>query len=209
MQATPIQDFQIDKTDFLKRLRIHTQSVHTSLEQHPISTSLFQPKVNQTDYTRYLRIMHAVVSQFEEHVFPLLETLLPDIDQRRKTGWLEEDLRQLGVWPENTLTLQLPEDPSYPDNVGYLMGRMYVLEGSTLGGAVMYKQLQPILNFTPEKGGRYFYGYGPQTGARWKSFTEHLAMLAVAENESENILKGASAQFVTMQAFFDTQLDVI
>lgn len=206
MQETPIREFQIDKTDFLKRLRNHTQLVHTSLEQHPISTALFRPNVNQADYTRYLQIMYAVVARFEESIFPRLEPLLPDIDQRRKTGWLEEDLRQLGAWPANTDAAPLSEAFSYPDNLGYLMGKMYVLEGSTLGGTVIYKQLQPVLNFTPEKGGRYFYGYGPQTGARWKTFTDRLSTLAVAENETENILKGALAQFVAMQAFFDTQL---
>lgn len=206
MQETPIKDFQIDKTDFLKRLRNHTQPVHTSLEQHPISTSLFHPKVNQKDYTRYLHIMYEVVSPFEKHVFPWLETLLPDIDQRRKTGWLEEDLRQLGAWPAHRVSAKPIETSPEPDNLGYLMGRMYVLEGSTLGGAVMYRQLQPMLNFTPENGGRYFYGYGPQTGARWKTFTDRLSTLAMAENESENILKGAAAQFVAMQAFFDTKL---
>lgn len=206
MQETPIKDFQIDKTDFLKRLRNHTQPVHTSLEQHPISTSIFRPKVNQADYTRYLQTMYKVVSHFEELVFPWLEPLLPDIDLRRKTGWLEADLRQLDAWPINTVSRKNIETFLNPDNLGYLMGRMYVLEGSTLGGTVIYKQLQPILNFTPEKGGRYFYGYGPQTGVRWKTFTDRLSTLAVAENETENILKGASAQFVAMLAFFDTQL---
>lgn len=209
MQETPIREFQMDKTDFLKRLRNHTQLVHTSLEQHPISTALFRPNVNQTDYTCYLQIMHEVVFRFEEQVFPLLKPLLPDIDQRCKTDWLEEDLRQLGAWPAKTRTATLSEALPYPHNLGYLMGRMYVLEGSTLGGAVIYRQLQPVLNITPEKGGRYFYGYGPETGGRWKTFTDRLSTMAVVENESENILKGALAQFVAMQAFFDTQLSVI
>lgn len=206
MQEMPIKEFQINKTDFLKRLRHHTQPVHTSLEQHPISTALFRPNVNLTEYKRYLQVMYEVVSDFEERVFPLLKPLLPDIDQRRKTGWLQEDLGQLGAGAANTHFSHLPEALLCPDNLGYLMGRMYVLEGSTLGGAVIYKQLQPVLNFTPEKGGRYFYGYGPQTGARWKAFTDLLSTMAVIDNESENILKGASAQFVAMQAIFDTQL---
>ncbi|WP_428658069.1 biliverdin-producing heme oxygenase [Runella sp.] len=205
MQEMPIKDFQSEKNDFLKRLRTHTQPLHTGLEQHPISTSLLHPQVSQGDYIRYLQIMHEVVSHFEKSVFPQLASFVDDIDQRRKTGWLEQDLRDLGNSPG-----EIPQqsvDPSPSDTtIGYLMGKMYVLEGSTLGGTVIYKQLQPILGFTPEKGGKYFFGYGPKTGSMWKSFIDKLSALAIDGNESENILKGASGQFLAMQAFFDTRL---
>ncbi|MFN8347954.1 MAG: biliverdin-producing heme oxygenase [Spirosomataceae bacterium] len=206
MQETPGKDIQIEKTDFLKRLRNHTQALHTGLEQHPISTALFHPNVTQTDYTRYLQTMYAIVSRFEKAVFPLLASFLGDIDQRRKTELLEKDLRYLNGWSERYKLSSGNDTATDTASLGYLMGKMYVLEGSTLGGAVIYKQLQPILGFTPEKGGTYFYGYGSQTGPMWKVFMDRLSALAIEKNETEPILKGAADQFAALAAFFDTRL---
>ena len=206
MQDTPIKDFQTEKTDFLKRLRNHTQSLHIGLEQHPISTALFQSDVTPADYTRYLQTMYAIISRFERVVFPLLTPFLSDIEHRRKTGFLEQDLRYLGGWSENYQALTEADTVINDTSLGYLMGKMYVLEGSTLGGAVIYKQLQPVLGFTPEAGGMYFFGYGPRTGAMWKVFIDKLSALAIENDESETILKGATDQFAALLAFFNTRL---
>ena len=49
------------------------------------------------------------------------------------------------------------------------MGRLYVLEGSTLGGAFIDRHLATV----PELSGlrlRAFSPYGPETGAMWQGF---------------------------------------
>ncbi len=204
MQENDIKDIEVDKTDFLKRLRTHTQPPHTELEQHPISASLFKPDMNQADYTRYLQIMLGVMSGFERDCYPVLASMIEDIDQRRKSPWLMQDLTALNhSVPVTPVALNASALSPH-----YLLGRMYVLEGSTLGGAVIYRQLQPVLHFTPEHGGRYFYGYGPETGKMWKRFTEILSTEAVEKNGESEILKGAIDQFVAMKTYFDQQLSL-
>lgn len=204
MEENHTTDTQLSKNNFLKKLRNHTQQLHTALEEHPISASLFKPTVNRADYVRYLQLMFETVSSFERDYYPILASVLDDIDQRRKTPWLEQDLITLGV--PVPLSSALINASSFPRPLYYLLGKMYVLEGSTLGGAVIYRQLQPILQFSPEKGGRYFYGYGAQTGKMWKLFMEVLATIAIEKEGEQEILQGANAQFAAMKAYFDQQI---
>jgi heme oxygenase len=47
---------------------------------------------------------------------------------------------------------------------------LYVIEGATLGGRIITRQLQTQLGLKPESGGAFFDGYGAQTGPYWKAF---------------------------------------
>lgn len=204
MQDATIDDTQNRKKEFLKRLRIHTQSQHTALEAHPLSVSLFKEEVNLDDYVRYLKAMYGVVAGFEEAYYPILKDWIPAIELRRKTPWLAQDLQLLKS--DIPSSISVPTFLESSPNPAYLLGKMYVMEGSVLGGAVIYKHLQPKLGFSPEEGGRYFYGYGSQTAGMWRAFLEVLTTQALVENAESNILKGAAEQFVAIQTFFDTQL---
>lgn len=204
MHDATIDDTQNRKKEFLKRLRIYTQSQHTALEAHPLSVSLFNEDVNLDDYLRYLKAMYGVVAGFEEAYYPILKDWVPAIELRRKTPWLAQDLQLLKS--DIPSSISAPAFLESSPNPAYLLGKMYVMEGSVLGGAVIYKHLQPKLGFSPEEGGRYFYGYGSQTAGMWRAFLEVLTTQALVENAESNILKGAAEQFVAIQTFFDTQL---
>jgi heme oxygenase len=148
--------------------------------------------------------MFEIVSGFEREYYPILASVLNDIDQRRKTPWLEQDLITLGASaPPSSAPVNVLSLPLY-----HILGKLYVLEGSTLGGAVIYRQLQPILQFSPEKGGRYFYGYGAQTGKMWKLFMEVLTTIAIEKEGEQEILQGANAQFAAMKAYFDQKISI-
>ncbi|MDF1751424.1 MAG: biliverdin-producing heme oxygenase [Verrucomicrobiales bacterium] len=50
------------------------------------------------------------------------------------------------------------------------VGALYVLEGSRFGGSVILREAGH-LGITPALGGKFFSGYGKETGAMWKQFT--------------------------------------
>nr|GFC70870.1 hypothetical protein [Tanacetum cinerariifolium] len=72
------------------------------------------------------------------------------------------DMPPLGTWPQ-------------------LLGAMYVVEGSTLGGQVIARQLAK--SNIPMRS--YFSGYAERTGPLWKVFCQLLTQEATPENEAE------------------------
>ena len=51
---------------------------------------------------------------------------------------------------------------------------MYVLEGATLGGAVISRNVRAVLHLGPHNGASFFASYGADVGANWKAFCEAL-----------------------------------
>lgn len=118
-----------------------------------------------------------------------------DFDARRKTEWLREDLRALGTsqtelqsWPRAT-TLPGVED------FGAAVGALYVLEGSTLGGQVISRQFREKLGVTPERGGKFFHGYGDATGRRWREFGQWAEAQGARSEISDTAVRGARETF--------------
>jgi heme oxygenase (biliverdin-IX-beta and delta-forming) len=73
---------------------------------------------------------------------------------------------------------------------------MYVMEGSTLGGQLIAKQLQKTLHLSAGKGDAYFRGHGDQTGPMWREFCEMLKV-RVTDEETESAVLSAKAMFAT------------
>lgn len=108
----------------------------------------------------------------------------PDFEPGVRTAWLESDLaamtaflaaREPRVVTEHTGLAPSSEtrpslDFSYIDSASAAIGALYVLEGSSLGGQFLSRQLQERLQLTAAEGGAYFNGYGANTGKHWQAF---------------------------------------
>lgn len=94
-----------------------------------------------------------------------------DLTQRAKAQWLRADLTTLGLSSQDIaalpLTTQLPSIQCPADGFGVL----YVLEGATLGGQIILRQIKPRLGLTEHAGAQFFASYGADVGERWRSFT--------------------------------------
>ena len=73
------------------------------------------------------------------------------------------------------------------------LGALYVLEGSTLGGRLIARHLQPTFGFRDGKGDAYFRGHGDQTGALWREITAAIA--ALPEGDSPEVIEAAKRTF--------------
>ncbi|OYU80776.1 MAG: heme oxygenase [Flavobacterium sp. BFFFF1] len=175
---------------FLNKLRQSTADSHKKLESLPVSRSITSPQITKSDYTFYLSLMGDVVNDMETHIFPLLKPLLPDIDERRKTSWIVDDLSVL-EYRKN------PYSPVFKNpavSVPFALGMMYVVEGSVLGGRFILQNIQASLGFN-EEGARYFTGYGNKTGSYWKKFLKAFADYAIINNAEEEMVAGANFAF--------------
>ena len=112
-----------------------------------------------------------------------------DFDARRKVPALERDMAALKAAPPADAPLALPAGRSEA------LGFLYVLEGSTLGGRVIDKQLR--VRGLSSEGLSFFQGYGEATGARWKAFC---AVLERADDKAA-AARGARSAFAQMEAW--------
>ncbi|MEI6947261.1 biliverdin-producing heme oxygenase [Paraflavisolibacter sp. H34] len=150
------------------------------------------------DYAAVLRIFYGYYHPLEQRIGALVGAdLLPDIDSRRKSGWLLHDLEQLDLLPQN-----LPQAPALPllENPLQALGALYVLEGSTLGGTIIAKMLQsnPHIQL-PDAALTFFRGYGSATAAYWKAFRRHLDAAVRTEAEAEPVVRAANDTFLHLK----------
>lgn len=146
-----------------------------------------------------------LLMKFYQYYVPLEAQLVrfPDdlpLEGRLKSTLLKYDLLALGFTDQEIQTLPaattLPPVTSLSDAIG----AFYVLEGSTMGGQVISKQLREKLSITPETGGSFFYAYGPQTMPMWLEFRTFLNSDETAsKTERPKILESAKATFLSLE----------
>lgn len=179
-------------TDILARLRSETRSEHEAVEYQ---LGLVDEALTLTQYRRRLEQFWGFYAPLEARLCcggtgNRAEAVLC---RQGKSGWLEADLRALGVGrPE-----QLPRCerlPDLPDRAAVL-GCSYVLEGATLGGQIISRHVASRFGLSAESGGRFFHGYGDRTGEMWKTFTATVRSFVELTGEEDAIVAAAVGTF--------------
>ena len=146
----------------LELLRSETGPVHRRLEDR---LDLQRRLTSLVNYRRLLSRFYGLYTGLESGSVTHGDSL-----PRGKCSLLEQDLRDLGL--ENHAIRELPryEWPDFSAAAG--LGAFYVVEGSTLGGQYISRMVQGQLGssgISPERGLRFFHGYGVQTRAMWEA----------------------------------------
>lgn len=167
----------------LHRLRKETRDLHDRLEA---VVDVERRTADTRCYGELLAALRSVYAPLERELdtCPWTADALPDWPQRRKTGWLDEDLAALAVRPLDDTAI------AHMASVEHVVGTAYVMEGATLGGAVVARQLRPEL---PR---RFFTAYGTRRGAMWRGFRSRVDRLtALDEQATVDAARAAFAAF--------------
>lgn len=188
---------------FLSRLKENTAILHRQLEQSSITSALMRAEIKASDYALYLAAMREVIAWCETSVFPQVNSVILNVDGRRKLNAIDHDL--LALRPE--IPFQVPPFEKLPDALSLpkALGSMYVLEGSSLGGIVIVKQLQHQ-PFLTQNTSRFLTVYGKNTGFYWKKFIDDLSRYAIAHNVENEIIEGAQDTFKAIDDYFQSIL---
>jgi|GEM_PF-394912 len=189
---------------FMQELRSATDPMHKGLEDNTISKKLMSPEVSLTDYAFYLRCMGEVIKTFDELVLPCVSSVVTDFEQRKKHQDIQQDLDFLyanGAEDRETKPFKgFIGNPS----LAYALGYAYVIEGSTLGGRVILKQVAPALKLDGP-GTRFFTGYGAETGKFWKEYLQHFGVHILRNKLEQEAIQGAIDGFTDIGIHFKNQ----
>ena len=181
----------------LERLRERTGPWHRRLEAE---LPLMRPGGDERVYARYLAQLwgfHAPVERALALVPGLERAGLP-VAARVKCPALAADLEALGLSRAEIARLPWCEFSPCPTDVPSALGCAYVLEGATLGGQVVRRELLRRIPGTIERASRYLTIYGAETGACWREFTHVLASFRGDARAAATVVDSACATFAAL-----------
>jgi len=189
-------------TKFLEELRSKTHSIHRLIEQTEISKAIISPGVTLVQYEQYLQKVLCLHRAVEETIHPLLSTYIPDLAERQKSEKILSDLKELHFQPKNYPISFL--DAEFIPSIGFCFGILYVVEGSTLGGMYILKNMIASVGKDNQIPTKFLTAYGQHTGSKWKMFLETLNEYVNSRNadEAEEVIKGATYGFNQVYKLF-------
>jgi heme oxygenase (biliverdin-IX-beta and delta-forming) len=173
------------------QLRDGTVAEHRAVEDSfDLKTSMGSPVA----YRQLLERLWGLHYVWEDQARALLDASI--LGGRLKTPWLHADLRALGLSNEQIQGLAVPARWNSHLTRSAALGAMYVLEGSSLGGEVIFRYGVQRLAIAPDHCGRFFYGYGPATSVMWSDWRELLqTQYEQGRLMPDEALVGAKAMF--------------
>lgn len=171
-------------------LKEQTKVLHDQVEEKLMSQKIMDRSFSLQEYHNLLKYNFLFISEFEDILFSKLssetnEKLQPE--QRKKIAVITKDLGHF----EEVLSPQ--KSSATIKNEAEALGILYVMEGSTLGGNIIARNLAKNPNFQ-DVSFNYFGFYGEKTGPFWKNFKEVLDEKA-HHYESQDFLDGAKRAY--------------
>jgi heme oxygenase len=176
----------------IDELRSRTQPSHLELDR------AVYPIIQQV---RTIEAYDKLLSVFYGYFKPVYDQFLPfDLppafsgnDERRKPEWILGDRKQLGM---ETNDLALCDDIPPLTSKAAALGAYYVLEGSTMGGAIISKKIKENLGFTNDNGTCFFNGYGEHNKKMWNDFLSLLNEENLTDVTREELIDSAQKTFL-------------
>ncbi|MES2828242.1 MAG: biliverdin-producing heme oxygenase [Bacteroidota bacterium] len=178
-----------------EKLKSETAGSHTSLEQLMFVNEIMQRTLTVAQYKTILITNFAAHQQYENAIYdklsiPTKQAL--ELETRAKLPALQLDLKEADIQQadfEDKLSKPISNIP----NEAFALGAMYVLEGATMGGSVIVKQLAKNENFNDHFSFHYYNCYHDQLMLKWKQFIQVLNSLP--EENHKDAIDGANFMF--------------
>ncbi len=194
---------EVGAPSLLEALRTGTALLHIALEKR---LPFFSERLDAGWYQRLLQAYHGFYQPMEAALYD--SGLIPEgFDQalRVKTPTLVSDLHALGV--DAAVVQALPRCAHLPsiDSPAACLGVLYVLEGATLGGQVLRREMIQRLAINADNGGAFLNVYGAETGRRWKDFLDYLGRQPLDTPAKQRAVEAARSTFSCFEQWLDSQ----
>jgi heme oxygenase len=189
--------------DLLEALRTATRDLHARLEKR---LPFFSPRLDAALYLRLLQAYYGFYRPLEDALAASAQVpteLVPS--QRIKLPTLVRDLHALGATDMDIARLPHCHDLPAIDSPGACLGVMYVLEGATLGGQLLRREVHARLGLDEHSGAAFLDVYGAATGLRWKAFLNHLGGASRDPRFVQAAADAAHSTFANFEHWLDGQ----
>ncbi|MFJ7313010.1 biliverdin-producing heme oxygenase [Pseudomonas sp. NPDC098747] len=187
----------------LQDLRAGTAELHIALEKRlpffsdTLDAQAFE-RLMQAYYGFYLPLESALQSSGS----------VPDdfdLTPRLKTHTLRGDLLALGLASEVLETLPVCDQLPVIDSAAASLGVLYVLEGATLGGQILRREISVRLGLEAANGAAFLYVYGAATGRHWRDFIEYLGNRPMDADECQAVVIAAQSTFSCFERWLESR----
>ena len=193
--------------DVLTELRAATAVEHEQVES---ALGLMDPHLGRDRLVAVLARLHAFWTAAEAGLDAWARRHPADAQtvawaRRRRAHLFADDLRALGA-PTDVST-----HPGLPavEDTDQALGRLYVLEGSTLGGAFISRHLAALPTLGPGVRLGAFSPYGTETGAMWHAYRRVTRERVAAGGDAGRVVGAARATFTALAAWCAPQKDPV
>lgn len=193
-------------------LKIVTKPVHDKLDESDFFATLKNGKLPMESYTNYLQVMAGINAAFEKEIINSNHPQIASVwkDSMQKLPPLLVDLESLNALEQEDIPMAIDamldtikfirlcnaEQPLY------LLGIMYVLEGSTLGGAILKELVIKNFNFSDNTGVLFLDHYKTYKKQNWEEFKARMNALDVTDTDRIGILQTAVEFFQKIEIIF-------
>lgn len=184
-----------------EKLKVYTQGFHNQLEKSVVGKQLAQGTVSKENYLSYLQSLYTIHRTIETVADQFLQfyTLGLDLSLHKRAPLLHKDITLLGGECPMFLSSFFEDKFSLPLSFEKLVGMLYVLEGSTMGGQYLAKSLAHIKDTNGISCTHYFQSYGLQTQRRWGEYCDFLSRFETHFGEKNlEVILGASALYLLL-----------
>jgi heme oxygenase len=151
------------------QLRAATMEIHQALHHAAPFAAIAAGTMDKTGYGALLQVLH----RYHSHMAPFcdagaraLGAPALAVAHQTRIMTLEADLSHLGLPQQNGTDFFPGANDTGRDTPSFGAGCLYTVQGSTLGGKVIYRQLDDLL---PGLEGRRFFRGAPSDAADWQA----------------------------------------
>ena len=172
---------------------INSLKLQTSVEHDRVENSMrvMDRHLDLKTYVHVLQSLYGFVLGWEQWAARSTSTTVQTLlCGRQRSKLLGEDLRFFSSDPFSG-TYAGPD--LLVSSQSHVLGGLYVMEGSTLGGQYIARHVEGILALTPGSGDSFFRGYGDATSRMWREVKE--ALTDLPDTETEDVICAARKLF--------------
>ncbi len=188
---------------FLKDLKQTTAGLHTLLESNALLSALLSPSLSVHQYYCYLFLMQKITVVYEQNIAGRLHNSFQQWTPRKSSPLLTADLQQVGYQPPSAYVTADFQLSANRQTDAFAAGIMYVMEGSKLGGKVIFRHIHRYLGFSATNGAAYLADEGADTFGRWKQFLHEFSTFIVQSNGEEQTIAGAKYAFSSIYNYLE------
>ncbi|MCU1758384.1 biliverdin-producing heme oxygenase [Pseudomonas sp. 14P_8.1_Bac3] len=185
----------------LQDLRAGTAELHIALEKR-------LPFFSDTlDIRGFEKLMQAYYGFYQplESALQRSDTFPADFDlsPRLKCETLRRDLHAMASSADVLQSLPICQQLPMIDSSAACLGVLYVLEGATLGGQILRREIATRLDLHADNGAAFLDVYGAATGRRWRDFIDYLGVRPMDATERAAVVTAAQTTFSCFERWLE------